>query len=692
MSIQIQLRRGTASEWTTSNPILASGEIGFETDTLKGKVGNGSSTWSSLSYVFISNSFANPMTAVGDIIYGTTSGTATNLAGNTTSTKKFLRQTGTGIISAAPAWDTLVDGDIPTALTGKSYNGLTLTSTTGTFTLTAAKILSVSNTITLTGTDGVSINLGATNGTLGSAAFTATSAYEPAITTLAISKGGTGTQTAPTQYGLIYATSATAYASTAAGASTQVLIGNAAGSPTWTNISGLTVSSASTATTATNLSGTTQYSLPYQSASATTGYVAVGTAGQALVSAGAAAPAWTTLTLENLPDAWVKKSVRVATTTALGGTYANGTAGVGATLTITSTATLDGVTLANGDRILVKDQATTFQNGIYTRTSATVLTRATDADAPGDISSGLVGVDEGTVSGGSVFTTYFKATDTIGTTAIVWSIVVDTSQFGTGISTFLATPSSANLATAVTGETGSGALVFGTSPTVSYLALAAGTATASQAPLKFTSGTNLTTAEAGAVEYDGTVATITPSTNFGRAPIATPIITSGAGTSGITLNTNYALFPTAADTITLPLGTYAVQMSFLLTVTTSTVASVLNMSIRGAGTAVGTFSWNGMGVAGTGTSTASAPTQYSAVQQTAVATAITIAPTSATNPRTYFVTGTGILRITTAGTIIPAYQFAATLTSGTVTFGTDNYLMITPLSSSGTAVSTGAWA
>jgi hypothetical protein len=46
----------------------------------------------------------NPMTTLGDIIYGGASGVATRLAGNTTSTRKFLTQTGTGTVSAAPAY------------------------------------------------------------------------------------------------------------------------------------------------------------------------------------------------------------------------------------------------------------------------------------------------------------------------------------------------------------------------------------------------------------------------------------------------------------------------------------------------------------------------------------------------------------------------------------------------------------
>jgi hypothetical protein len=47
---QVQVRRGTASQWTSANPTLASGEWGFETDTLKVKIGNGSTAWNSLAY------------------------------------------------------------------------------------------------------------------------------------------------------------------------------------------------------------------------------------------------------------------------------------------------------------------------------------------------------------------------------------------------------------------------------------------------------------------------------------------------------------------------------------------------------------------------------------------------------------------------------------------------------------------
>ena len=71
-------------------------------------------------------------------------------------------------------------------------------------------------------------------------------------------------------------------------------------------------------------------------------------------------------------------------------TYNNGTAGVGATLTLSVALTvLDGYTLLNGDRVLVKNEATQANNGIYTwATGGTVLTRATDFDTAPEMASG----------------------------------------------------------------------------------------------------------------------------------------------------------------------------------------------------------------------------------------------------------------------------------------------------------------
>lgn len=53
MAFKIQLRRDTAANWTTNNPLLLNGEIGIETDTLKFKIGNGSQRWNLLTnYAF----------------------------------------------------------------------------------------------------------------------------------------------------------------------------------------------------------------------------------------------------------------------------------------------------------------------------------------------------------------------------------------------------------------------------------------------------------------------------------------------------------------------------------------------------------------------------------------------------------------------------------------------------------------
>lgn len=50
MLIQMQMRRGTTTDWSTANPILASGELGLDTSLNKFKIGDGTTAWNSLSY------------------------------------------------------------------------------------------------------------------------------------------------------------------------------------------------------------------------------------------------------------------------------------------------------------------------------------------------------------------------------------------------------------------------------------------------------------------------------------------------------------------------------------------------------------------------------------------------------------------------------------------------------------------
>lgn len=59
---QIQARRGTAATWTSTNPTLAAGETGYETDTGRFKIGTGSTAWASLAYFN-----RDPLTTKGDL-------------------------------------------------------------------------------------------------------------------------------------------------------------------------------------------------------------------------------------------------------------------------------------------------------------------------------------------------------------------------------------------------------------------------------------------------------------------------------------------------------------------------------------------------------------------------------------------------------------------------------------------------
>ena len=68
MATRMQQRRGTAAQWTGANPILAAGEIGFETDTGKFKIGNGSSAWSALNYYVDANAILDGAPGVLDTL------------------------------------------------------------------------------------------------------------------------------------------------------------------------------------------------------------------------------------------------------------------------------------------------------------------------------------------------------------------------------------------------------------------------------------------------------------------------------------------------------------------------------------------------------------------------------------------------------------------------------------------------
>lgn len=127
-----------------------------------------------------------------------------------------------------------------------------------------------------------------------------------------------------------------------------------------------------------------------------------------------------------------KGTARAATTGALpANTYANGTAGVGATLTATSNAALvaqDGVTLVVNDRILVKNEVAPANNGIYVVTQVGtagtpyILTRSTDMDGgTSEVYGAHLFVDEGTTLANSQWICSTTGAVTMGTTAITFT-------------------------------------------------------------------------------------------------------------------------------------------------------------------------------------------------------------------------------------------------------------------------------
>lgn len=105
---------------------------------------------------------------LGDTLYSSASNTLAKLSGNTTTTRKFLRQTGTGTVSAAPAWDTVTKTDVGlsnvenTALS--TWAGSSNITTVGTLSALTVSGTTVINSLTYPSTDGTSGQVLTTNG------------------------------------------------------------------------------------------------------------------------------------------------------------------------------------------------------------------------------------------------------------------------------------------------------------------------------------------------------------------------------------------------------------------------------------------------------------------------------------------------------------------------------------------------
>lgn len=139
-----------------------------------------------------------------------------------------------------------------------------------------------------------------------------------------------------------------------------------------------------------------------------------------------------------------KDEVRVATTTngTLATAYANGQ-------------TIDGVTLATNDRILLKNQTSAAENGIYTVNASGAPTRAVDADSTTELENATVFVSSGTVNADTAYTQTATVT-TVGTTGQTWV------QFGGGGSVTAGNGLTGTTTLSVLLDSGSGMSVSGT--------------------------------------------------------------------------------------------------------------------------------------------------------------------------------------------------------------------------------------
>jgi hypothetical protein len=104
-------------------------------------------------------------------------------------------------------------------------------------------------------------------------------------------------------------------------------------------------------------------------------------------------------------------------------------------ITLSGLQTLDGITVIAGSRVLVKNQTTTSQNGIYLA-SATAWSRAPDADTWDELISAICFVESGTTLAGSAWYCTIQRGGTLGTTAITWSNFSVAANYtaGTGLS------------------------------------------------------------------------------------------------------------------------------------------------------------------------------------------------------------------------------------------------------------------